>query len=128
MALKTVEDIENEQREANSVDKLTEVQFDQSFLQKLIDARAKLEDIANQRSSLNAASTAIFASLDVYGMNREALRAAIRYTKMDEDQRENYDLSYLISRKAMGHPVQADLFEEKAKAEVRAFNRSKEKE
>lgn len=106
-----------------NVDKLSEVQFNNDFLQKLVDARNKLDDIASHRSSLNAASTAIFASLDVYGLNREALRSAIRYTKMDEEGRENYDLSYLISRKALGQPVQADLFEEKAKAEVRHFNR-----
>lgn len=126
MALEKVEDIQGDgDDDQNNVDKLNQVQFDQEFLQKLVDARDKLEDITSQRASLNAASTAIFASLDTYGLNRNALRAAILYTKMDEDKRENYDLSYLISRKALGVPVQADLFEEKAKAEVRAFNRKK---
>lgn len=119
----TAPDISKGDDERKNVDKLSEVQFDQGFMQKLVDARDKLDDIASQRSSLNAASTAIFASLDTYGLNRNALRAAILYTKMDEEKRENYDLSYLISRKALGVPVQADLFEEKAKAEVRAFER-----
>lgn len=124
MALQTVEDIEGDGKSENE-DKLADVQFDQGFLQKIVDAATKLEDIANQRSSLNAASTAIFAGFDVYGLNRNALRAAIRYTKMNDDQKGNYDLSYLIARKALKVPVQADLFEEKAKAEVRAFNSKK---
>ena len=124
----TAPDIPQNDEERKNVDKLTDVQFDPGFMQKLVDARDKLDDIASQRTSLNAASTAIFASLDTYGLNRNALRAAINYTKMDEEKRENYDLSYLISRKALGVPVQADLFEEKAKAEVRAFERKKKQQ
>mgnify|MGYP000371465377 CR=1 FL=1 len=44
------------------------------------------------------------------GFNKNALEAAIKYAKTPEEKRENWDLTYIYCRKALGAPIQDDLF------------------
>jgi len=87
-------------------------QPDESFLQELRDAASEMDSINDQRAELNAAKRAIVERLQAqYGCNRHAMKAAIQYCKLDEDKRENFDLTYQVTRRALGAPVQHDLFD-----------------
>lgn len=98
---------------------------DAEFMEKLRKASDELDDIAAQRSELNANSQAVFARFDRDGLNRHAIRAARAYMKLDPEKRENYDLSYQVMRKALGAPIQDDLFEAYARKQVTSHQASK---
>lgn len=98
---------------------------DAEFMEKLRKASDELDDIAARRSELNANSQAVFARFDRDGLNRHAIRAARAYMKLDPEKRENYDLSYQVMRKALGAPVQDDLFEAYARKQVTSHQASK---
>jgi len=87
-------------------------QPDEAFLQELRDAAAEMDSINDQRAELNATKKAIVERLQAqYGCNRHAMKAAIQYSKLPDDKRENFDLTYQVTRRALGAPVQADLFD-----------------
>ena len=80
------------------------------FMQKLSNASEEVETINLKRKELNDQLSLIMARFENHGLNKEAVRASIRYNDMNEKQRENYDISYAIMRKAQGQPLQDDLF------------------
>ena len=84
--------------------------WDQGTLKKVSDFAELVGDVKNECSELNARLAAGKAALIAMGFNKDGLEAAIKYARTDEDKRENFDLSYLFCRKALGHPVQDDLF------------------
>lgn len=84
--------------------------FDAEFLAELKDFEAKLADIDFERAALNSKKKDLTTSLINRGMNKEAIMAAIRYYRTVEEKREAFDLSYAIMRKALGVPIQDDLF------------------
>jgi len=87
-------------------------QPDEAFLQELRDAAAEMDSINDQRAELNASKKAIVERLQAqYGCNRQAMKAAIQYSKLPDDKRENFDLTYQVTRRALGAPMQADLFD-----------------
>lgn len=94
-------------------------QPNQEFLDKLKAANEELNEIAAERKELNDKKGAIFANFERYGLNKHAVRAAIKYNSMDPEQRDNFDLSYAVMRKALGQPVQDDMFIAAAEATVR---------
>lgn len=91
-------------------DKAVGPSFDPAFMQHVVAAQEKLYNIASRRSELNSEANAVIAGLEKYGLNKHAVRAAIKYHGMDPKQRETYDLSYAVARKALGQPLQDDLF------------------
>jgi len=102
-------------------------QPDEAFLQELRDAVLEMDKINDRRADLNAAKKAIVERLQAeYGCNRHAMKAAIQYCKLDEGKRENFDLTYQVTRRALGAPVQADLFDAQlAKTTERAMAATK---
>lgn len=71
---------------------------------------ALVGDIAKKREALNTKLAAGKAGLVVIGFHKEALAAAISYAKTPEEDRHNWDESYIFGRKALGCPLQQDLF------------------
>lgn len=98
---------------------------DAKFMEKIRKASDELDDIAAQRSELNAKSQAVFARFDRDGLNRHAVRSARAYMKLDPEKRQNYDFSYQVMRKALGAPIQDDLFENYMKNQVTSHQASK---
>jgi len=87
-------------------------QPDEAFLRELRDAAAEMDSINDRRADLNAAKKAIVERLQAeYGCNRHAMKAAMQYVKLPDDKRKNFDLTYQVTRRALGAPVQADLFD-----------------
>ncbi len=78
---------------------------------KLVNEFAKtVEDVGKAREALTAQIAAGKTALIDCGFNKDALEAAIKYSRTPEDKRENFDLTYLYVRKALGTPIQDDLF------------------
>lgn len=74
------------------------------------DFASLVEDIGTAREALTARLAAGKTALIDAGFNKDALDAAIKYAKNPEEKRENWDLTYLYCRKALGAPIQDDLF------------------
>ena len=89
------------------------------FMDALRDAADDLDGIVATRQELNDKAKAIFSSLaSKYSVNKDAMKAAMKYVELQDEKKENYDLTYQVMREALGDPVQKDLFTEKLKAEV----------
>ena len=52
------------------------------------------------------------------GLHRQAIADAVRYYEADAAGREGYDDSLGVLRKAIGHPLELDLFSEAGDAEL----------
>lgn len=77
-----------------------------------------LDNLADKREELNASKAAKTAKLKDIGFNITAVLAAYRYSRLDDNKRENFDLSLLYARKVSGHPLQDDLFVAAAQKQV----------
>ena len=84
--------------------------WDGETLQRVRDFADLTADVKTSREALNAKLAAGKAGLVDDGFNKDALDAAIKYANTPEEKRENFDLTYMYSRKALGVPVQDDLF------------------
>lgn len=99
---------------------------DPGFMQKLRDGAEKIAKIQGERKELSASIAEVMATFENEGLNRHAVKAAIKFTDMNESDQENYDLTYTVMRKALGKPVQGDLFEASVASELR--DRAKKQE
>jgi len=80
------------------------------------------EDVKEGRDALNAKLAAGKTALIDEGFNKDALDAAMKYARTPETKRENFDLTYLYCRKALGVPVQDDLFSAAVQQHVRPIS------
>jgi hypothetical protein len=96
--------------------------WDDDTLQSVRNFSDTLTDIKNRREELNAEKTAAQANLINKGFNKDALHEAIKYANTEEDKRQNFDMTYLYARKALGHPVQDDLFTAAMQQQVKVSN------
>ena len=65
--------------------------------------------LVEERGKLNAEIAEDRASLKALGLNTHAIRHALSYAKMSADQREGYDVSLGIGRRAMDCPLEPAL-------------------
>ena len=93
---------------------------------KLVNDHLKTVNKAkDERAAINARVQASQAVLVDKGFNKDALKAAIAYANTPEEKRQNFDLTYLYARKAVGHPVQDDLFVAAMQEQVNVSTKSK---
>ena len=105
---------------------LNEIAESMTLHKELALAISELEDIAEDRASLNAQANAIFERLqDAHGCNRSAIKAAMKYVQLGDSQRENWDWTYHQTRAALGQPVQPDLFDTALINQINAENAEK---
>lgn len=69
-----------------------------------------VKDIKLQRKALNDEMAASKSKLVAIGMNAEALQAAQAFANLSEDEQANFDQTYIFARRALGRPIQEDLF------------------
>lgn len=72
-----------------------------------------LDEIDTKREKLNAEANVIRTSLKEKGIDVRAFNAARNYKKTDPEKRATFDISYVTSRRALGLPIQGDLFGKK---------------
>ena len=94
--------------------------LDQKFLNKIAKAHDDLEQIKTQRDNLNTKKAEVITNLVDMGLDRKAVKAALAYVATPEDQRQLFDLSYAATRKALGVPIQDDLFVAQVERTVQA--------
>ena len=75
-----------------------------------LDAVNELKKLNNDSSLINSKKAEIRDRMEAKGINRHALAAAVKISNMNEDHLDGYDLSLLILRRAIGNPIQPDLF------------------
>lgn len=83
-------------------------------------------DVEKQRKALNDKLSAGKSNLVSKGFNKDAIQAAVAYSKTAESERANFDLSYIYTRRALGCPVQSDLFEQASLDQVTVAHVSKD--
>lgn len=86
-------------------------QPDPEFLGKLKESADAFEGLKADVRLLNERKAVIIAELESMGIQKDGFRDALKYVSKTEDQQENYDLSYQVTRKALGTPVQMELFD-----------------
>ncbi len=63
------------------------------------------------RSSANADIAAILTGLEAKGISKRAMRMAMTYVEMDEDEQAGFDMAYGLARASLGAPLQGDMFD-----------------
>jgi uncharacterized protein (UPF0335 family) len=63
-----------------------------------------------RRAEINHQVQAVREQLEAVGISKKALAMVVQIGKMNEDELEGFDTAYLILRKAIGQPVQSDMF------------------
>ena len=91
-------------------DELKAASMNAKFLAKITAGHEKLSKIKTQRDKLNKQKAEVISNLVDMGLDRNALKAAIAYADTPPDKRGLFDLSYAATRKALGVPLQDDLF------------------
>lgn len=94
--------------------------IDQTFLNRLADARARLNQLSLDSKKINDERSSIYSGMQSDGLNANAVKMAIRYVDMTDEQKTNFDLSYAVARRAFGEPLQDDLFVAAANAQLKA--------
>lgn len=84
--------------------------WNKDTLRRVKEFAELLDDIADSRAALNAKKAAGKTALIDMGFNQDGLMAAVKYANTPEDKRELFDLTYMYCRRALGVPVQDDLF------------------
>lgn len=68
-------------------------------------------DIDKKRKALNDKKAAAKSDLVSRGFHPDAIKAALSYHGTPEADRHNWDLSYIYTRRALGCPIQSDMFD-----------------
>ena len=117
---------DNAEAEGKTPDEQLESMYDPKFIELIADSEKKLQDIDDKRAELNATKAEVMAKLVAKGMNKDGVKAAMKYYRTAEEKRENFDLSYALTRKALGVPMQDDLFNAAALRQVEAHQKDKQ--
>lgn len=112
---------------AEKQEQLTQSAMDQKFLDTITKAHDSLQQIKTRREALNAEKQEVIATLVDMGLDRNAVKSAMQYAETPVDKRQLFDLSYAATRKALGVPMQDDLFVAQAQRAVDAHQHSKGK-
>ncbi len=102
--------------------------WDADTLQRVRDFSETVSEVKSAREALNAQLAAAKTKLIDDGFNKDALEAAIKYARTEEDKRQNFDLTYLYCRKALGHPIQDDLFMAATQQQVKVAKQEKQQD
>ena len=89
---------------------LVEHVWDSDTLKQIAKYGELIAGITKKREALNTQKAAGKAALVEIGFNKESLTAALSYANTPEKDRLNWDESYIFARKALGCPLQEDLF------------------
>lgn len=84
--------------------------WNEATLKRVRDYQFTVDEVDIKRAALNAQLAAERTKLIDDGFNKDALDAALKYAQTPEDKRENWDLTYIYCRNALGTPIQDDLF------------------
>lgn len=76
------------------------------------DADKEMSEVEEARDLLNEKANKVRAGLREQGIDTDAWQAARKHAKKTDDKRLIFDTSYQITRKALGTPVQDDLFQD----------------
>ena len=87
------------------------------LMKKIADAYKKINEAKLERGSANANIADQLTSLEAEGISKKAMRMAMTYVEMDEDQRLGFDIAYAVAREALGQPIQGDMFRGPAQSE-----------
>lgn len=76
-------------------------------------AVGRIQALKIDRKQINDEITAEYSDLESHGVNRQAVKEAIKRLEMNETKRVERDFSYALVLRALGIAYQADLFAEK---------------
>jgi uncharacterized protein (UPF0335 family) len=82
---------------------------DADFNQSIVDAVERLNVLSSEQAANNAEKSSIKERLEAKGLPRKALKMAMDYVAMSDEQRKAFDAALLVIRAALGVPLQTDL-------------------
>ena len=87
-------------------------EFVQGHMDQINDLRAERDTLQNSIKLKTAGVTKLLDEMQAKGLNKTAVKAALKYIDMSDKERSAFDLTYKIVRKIVGEPLQIDLFKE----------------
>ena len=99
--------------------------WDNKTMSRIIEFADDVAKAKDERAAITARVAAKKTALIDMGFNKDAVEAAVKYARLEEDKRENFDLSYIFCRKALGTPIQDDLFAAAVQQQVTVTTRRK---
>ncbi|WP_435310656.1 hypothetical protein [Primorskyibacter sedentarius] len=84
----------------------------QEKMNRISECFDRIEQLKDERKQTQAEIQAAREEIVALGIPKKAFDMALAYSKMDEEQRKGFDTAYTLVRKAIGLPVQAELFDE----------------
>ena len=96
---------------------------DPKFMQKLRDIREAVSKSKAKRDLINAEITEELAKFEAEGLSKKAAKAVMAYMELNPKDKQSYDITIAVMRKAFGDPIQGDLL---LKAAIESEVREKE--
>lgn len=87
-------------------------ELNEEALQIVRDKTAEIQKLTKDRSAINAKMNSARKAIKALGIDLDAWRASLRRKEMDPEDRNEFDRSQQECNRALGVPVQADLFGE----------------
>lgn len=78
---------------------------------KVKAAALEIAQLEKDRKAINDKMAEVRSGIEALGIPKSAFAAVIQYVKKDPDQRAGYDQGYILSREAVGLPVQGVMFD-----------------
>jgi len=86
----------------------------EDLLAAIRDAYDEISHLKSERTSINDKIKSTLGELEARGISKKAAQAVFRIFDLEEtEQREHYDLSATVCRKALKLPQQTDLFDQR---------------
>lgn len=81
---------------------------DPHITKMIVDAKKKIDDLAQERQEINAEIASIIEKLESQGIDRHTFRYQCKIMGKDAAKRETIDLTSVLVRQALGAPIQTD--------------------
>ena len=82
---------------------------DPKFMKKLCAIREKIQESKSQRKLINAEISEELAKFETMHLSKKAAKAVLSYMELSPKEKQNYDVTIAVMRKAYGDPIQDDL-------------------
>lgn len=90
---------------------LPPIQMGPELDQKIVEACQEVIDLKQDRKLINASIQEVIERMESEGIPRAAFKNTLRELEYTEEQRIAYDTAITVTRRAVGIPIQVDMFD-----------------
>lgn len=106
--MSNVKPMRKDQGAATSETVIEGVRINTEMLDSIREVRDELQKCADDRKHANEYASELRARLVTAGLSKEAVKHAMKYLELNDNERAKYDISMALVRRALGAPMQID--------------------